>query len=121
MHLKKQKQLEVVNLKRMFFLVVLKVNYKKLAASATEAAKSGGGTADGTGDGTKGDSKASENEAAKAEEELKIALSEQIDKGLLNVEREGDKGYGYSWFRWFFPIRFCYTYTSSKRHNEKNC
>ena len=64
---------------------------QKLAASATEAAKSGGGTADGTGDGTEGDSKASENEAAKAEEELKIALSEQIDKGLLNVEREGDK------------------------------
>ena len=64
---------------------------QKLAASATEAAKSGGGTADGNGDGTEGDSKASENEAAKAEEELKIALSEQIDKGLLNVEREGDK------------------------------
>ena len=64
---------------------------QKLAASATEAAKSGGGTADGTGDGTEGDSKASENEAAIAEEELKIALSEQIDKGLLNVEREGDK------------------------------
>ena len=62
-----------------------------LAGTATEAAKSGGGTADGTGDGTEGDSKASENEAAKAEEELKIALSEQIDKGLLNVEREGDK------------------------------
>ena len=64
---------------------------QKLAASATEAAKSGGGTADGNGDGTEGDSKASENEAAIAEEELKIALSEQIDKGLLNVEREGDK------------------------------
>ena len=64
---------------------------QKLAASATEAAKSGGGKADGTGDGSEGDSKASENEAAKAEEELKIALSEQIDKGLLNVEREGDK------------------------------
>ena len=64
---------------------------QKLAASATEAAKSGGGAADGTGDGTEGNSKASENEAAKAEEELKIALSEQIDKGLLNVEREGDK------------------------------
>mgnify|MGYP000063203529 CR=1 FL=1 len=64
---------------------------QKLAASATEAAKSGGGTADGNGDGTEGDSKASENEAAIAEEELKIALSEQIDQGLLNVEREGDK------------------------------
>ena len=61
-----------------------------MAASVTEAAKSGGGTADGTGDGSEGDP-ASENEAAKAEEELKIALSEQIDKGLLNVEREGDK------------------------------
>ena len=64
---------------------------QKLAASATEAAKSGGGTADGSGDGTESDSKASENEAAIAEEELKIALSEQIDQGLLNVEREGDK------------------------------
>ena len=64
---------------------------QKLAASATEAAKSGGGTADGNGDGTEGASKASENEAAIAEEELKIALSEQIDQGLLNVEREGDK------------------------------
>ena len=64
---------------------------QKLALSASEAAKSGGGTADGNGDGTEGDSKASENEAAIAEEELKIALSEQIDQGLLNVEREGDK------------------------------
>ena len=63
----------------------------KLASSAVEAAKSGGGSANGTGDGTEGDSKASENEAARAEEELKIALAEQIDKGLLNVEREGDK------------------------------
>lgn len=63
----------------------------KLAAAATEAAKSGGGTSDGSGDGTEGDSKASENEAAIAEEELKIALAEQIDQGLLNVEREGDK------------------------------
>ncbi len=65
----------------------------KLAAAATEAAskQAGGGTSDGKGDGSEGDSKAAEKEAAKAEEELKIALSEQIDKGLLNVEREGEK------------------------------
>ena len=65
----------------------------KLAAAATEAAskQAGGGASDGKGDGSEGDSKAAEREAAKAEEELKIALSEQIDKGLLNVEREGEK------------------------------
>ena len=65
----------------------------KLAAAATQAAskQAGGGTSDGKGDGSEGDSKAAEKEAAKAEEELKIALSEQIDKGLLNVEREGEK------------------------------
>ncbi len=65
----------------------------KLAAAAKEAAskQAGGGTSDGEGDGTGGDSKAAEKEAAKAEEELKIALSEQIDQGLLNVEREGEK------------------------------
>ena len=66
---------------------------KKLAAAATEASlnKSGGGSGDGQGEENEGDSKASENQAAKAEEELKIALKEEIGKGLLNVERKGDK------------------------------
>tara|TARA_S200000501_G_C20807732_1_gene736969 strand:+ start:55 stop:1218 length:1164 start_codon:yes stop_codon:yes gene_type:complete len=66
---------------------------EKLAAAVSEATKkeSGGGSADGSGDSNEGDSKASEQEAAKAEEELKIALNEEIGKGLLNVERKGDK------------------------------
>ncbi len=66
---------------------------EKLAAAVSEATKkeSGGGLGDGSGDSNEGDSKASEQEAAKAEEELKIALNEEIGKGLLNVERKGDK------------------------------
>ena len=66
---------------------------EKLAAAVSEASnkESGGGSGEGSGDSNEGDSKASEQEAAKAEEELKIALNEVIGKGLLNVERKGDK------------------------------
>ena len=66
---------------------------EKLAAAVSEASnkESGGGSGEGSGDSNEGDSKASEQEAAKAEEELKIALNEEIGKGLLNVERKGDK------------------------------